>query len=77
MKMLEHVTNLNRGQDVLQHLNFEFTPLLDEHFDNVGKMLDGLKTLNLNGCKELTERTIMVIAKSCPSLERIGKRFAK
>lgn len=53
------------------HANFEFTPLTDDHFD-VATLPYSLEDLNLNGCREISEKTIMLLAKSCPNLKRIG-----
>lgn len=56
----------------LTHLNLEFTPVTDEHFECAtlpGTLLD----LNLNGCREISEKTLMIIQKSCPRLQRLGK----
>ena len=44
------------------HANFEFTPLTDEHFE-VATLPFRLKELNLNGCREISEKTIMLLAK--------------
>jgi len=46
----------------LKHLNFEFTPLTDEHFE-CAKLPESLEELNLNGCREISERTLMLLAK--------------
>lgn len=54
-------------------MNFEFTPLSDEHFEAACDVLPkGLAKLNLNGCREISERTIMIIAKQCQRLNRLG-----
>ena len=53
------------------HANFEFTPLTDEHFE-VATLPFRLEELNLNGCREISEKTIMLLAKSCPALKKIG-----
>jgi hypothetical protein len=60
----------------IRKLNFEFTPLTDEHFECT-TLPDTLVELNLNGCREISERTIMLISKHCPSLGRIGKESSK
>ncbi|TNV77821.1 hypothetical protein FGO68_gene8799 [Halteria grandinella] len=53
-------------------LNFEFTPLSDEHFEAAADVLPkGLAQLNLNGCREISERTIMIIGKQCQKLNRL------
>lgn len=57
----------------LKSVNFEFSPLSDEHFDCIGSLPATLEEINLNGCREISERTVMLIAKSCPALRRIGK----
>ena len=44
----------------LTHLNFEFTPLTDEHFE-CATLPETLEDLNLNGCREISERTLMII----------------
>ena len=57
----------------IKTLNFEFTPLTDEHFESADSLLPkSLEELNLNGCREISERTLMIIAKQCPNLKRIG-----
>jgi hypothetical protein len=56
----------------LTHLNLEFTPLKDEHFE-CATLPSTLLELNLNGCREISEKTLMVLQKSCPRLTRLGK----
>lgn len=56
----------------LTHLNLEFTPVTDEHFESA-TLPSTLLELNLNGCREISEKTLMVLQKSCPLLKRLGK----
>jgi hypothetical protein len=56
----------------LRTLDLEFAAVTDEHFEHV-TFPEGLKSLNLNGCREISERTLVVISKHCKNLERIGK----
>ena len=56
----------------LTYLNLEFTPVTDEHFESA-TFPSTLLELNLNGCREISEKTLMVLHKSCPLLTRLGK----
>jgi hypothetical protein len=56
----------------LTHLNLEFTPVTDDHFESA-TLPSTLLELNLNGCREISEKTLMVLQKSCPRLTRLGK----
>jgi len=48
---------------VLERIDFEFTPLNDEHFEcSAGAIPETLVEINLNGCREISERTIMLVA---------------
>ena len=54
-------------------VDFEFAALTDDHFDQVGlKLPENLYTLNLNGCREISERTLVELSKYCHKLKRIG-----
>lgn len=57
----------------MKAVNFEFTPLTDEHFECAGSFPKSLEEINLNGCREISERTLMLIAKSCSKMKRIGR----
>ena len=46
----------------LTHLNLEFTPVTDEHFE-CATLPSTLLELNLNGCREISEKTLMILQK--------------
>ena len=45
--------------------------MTDEHFEHAGGFPKTLEEINMNGCREISERTVMLIAKSCSKLKRI------
>lgn len=53
-------------------LDFEFSGVTDAHIE-IAKLPESLKELNLNGCREISEKTCMHLYKNCKNLTRIGK----
>jgi len=54
----------------LQTLSFEFSAVTDDHLARA-VFPASLKELNLNACRELSERSLVQVAEQCPSLEKI------
>lgn len=55
-----------------QYFDFEFTLLKDHHFERAATSLPStVKGLNLNVCRKLTEKSLVVIADRCPNLEQL------
>jgi hypothetical protein len=55
---------------VLETLDFEFSALNDDHI-KIAQLPATLKALNLNGCREISERSLVQISEQCKNLERI------
>lgn len=60
---------LGKGLSVL---DFEFSGINDDHF-SIATLPESLVELNLNGCREISEKTLVQISKQCMNLKRIGK----
>ena len=54
----------------LVSLDFEFSQVTDDHFA-LAKLPLNLLSLNLNGCREISERTLVQISEQCQALESI------
>eukprot|EP00347_Sterkiella_histriomuscorum_P014091 403362200 len=54
----------------LEKLDFEFSAVNDQHIE-ITKFPESLKELNLNGCREISEKTCVHLTKYCKNLIRI------
>ena len=54
----------------LDTLSFEFSAITDDHLAKA-TLPATLKHLNLNACRELSERSLVQVAEQCPKLEQI------
>jgi hypothetical protein len=59
---MRHLLRYFGHKSQLKYLNFEFTPLTDEHFE-AATLPKTLLELNINGCREISEKTIMLVQK--------------
>lgn len=57
----------------LESLDFEFSAVNDAHIE-MTKFPEQLKELNLNGCREISEKSCMHLYKNCKNLNRIGNK---
>lgn len=54
----------------LSMLDFQFSAVTDDHFA-LATLPRSLESLNLNGCQEVTEKTLVQVSEQCPNLTRI------
>ena len=54
----------------LNTLSFQFSAVTDEHLER-SVLPETLVGLNLNACREVTEKSLVQISKQCPNLEKI------
>ena len=54
----------------LQSLNFQFSAVTDDHV-SLCKFPETLESLNLNACREISERTLVQVSEQCPNLRII------
>jgi len=58
----------------LKTLDLEFSAITDEHLEKVS-FPESLTDLNLNGCREISEKTLVLLSQKCRNLKRIGKNL--
>lgn len=58
----------------LEALDLEFSAINDEHIENT-KFPENLRELNLNGCREISEKSLMHLHKQCKNITRIGNQL--
>ena len=55
---------------MIKCLDLEFSVITDEHF-LCGPNLQNVEELNLNGCREISDKSLVYISKSCKNLKRL------